>query len=155
MIQDVQILLVEDNASDAEMTIRALSKTIMASRLLRVKDGADALNFLFAEGPFSDRAIGATPKLVILDLKLPKVSGKEVLAKIKADERTRKIPVVILSSSREASDVKECYDLGANGYVVKPVESGAFSNAIAELGMYWTVINEPPQPRVLQTQITL
>ena len=155
MTQDVQILLVEDNASDAEMTIRALGKIIMASRLLRVKDGAEALDFLFAEGAYSDRSIGATPKLVILDLKLPKVSGKEILARIKSDERTRKIPVVILSSSREALDVKECYDLGANGYVVKPVESGAFSSAIAELGMYWTVINEPPQPRVLQSQVTL
>src|SRR6185295_248942 len=137
MIQDVEILLVDDNASDAEMTIRALSKRNRISNLLRVKDGAEALDFLFAKGAFSERSMGATPKLIILDLKLPKVSGKEVLLKIKTDERTRKIPVVILTSSREAQDVKECYDLGANGYVVKPVDFDAFTTAIAELGMYW------------------
>jgi len=152
MIQDVEILLVDDNASDAEMTIRALSKRNRISNLLRVKDGAEALDFLFAKGAFSDRSMGATPKLIILDLKLPKVSGKEVLLKIKTDERTRKIPVVILTSSREAQDVKECYDLGANGYVVKPVDFDAFTTAIAELGMYWMVINEAPQQRVLQNR---
>jgi two-component system, response regulator len=150
MTQDVEILLVDDNASDAEMTIRALNKSNQVSKLLRVKDGAEALDFLFAKGAYSDRSMGSTPKLIILDLKLPKVSGKEVLLKIKTDERTRKIPVVILTSSREALDVKECYDLGANGYVVKPVDFDAFNSAIAELGMYWMVINEPPQPRVLQ-----
>jgi two-component system response regulator len=151
MIQDVDILLVEDNASDAEMTIRALTKGNKANKLFRVKDGADALDFLFAMGTYAERSMGMAPKLVILDLKLPKVSGKEVLTKIKTDERTRKIPVVILTSSQEASDVKACYDLGANGYVVKPLESDAFSNAIAELGTYWTIINEPPQQRVLHT----
>jgi two-component system response regulator len=149
---DVQILLVEDNASDAEMTMRALNKNNMASKLLRVKDGAEALDFLFGEGAYSGRLMAATPRLVILDLKLPKLSGKEVLSKIKSDERTRKIPVVILTSSREAQDVKECYDLGANGYVVKPVEFDAFNGVIAELAMYWTVINEPPQHRVMQTR---
>ena len=143
MTQDVQILLVEDNASDAEMTIRALSKITMASRLLRVKDGAEALDFLFAEGAYSDRSVGATPKLVILDLKLPKVSGKEILARIKSDERTRKIPVVILSSSREALDVKECYDLGANGYVRKPNTFEQLQNIVSLLAEYWNVCEKP------------
>lgn len=152
MIQDVEILLVDDNASDAEMTIRALSKRNQINNLLRVKDGAEALDFLFANGAFSDRSMGATPKLIILDLKLPKVSGVEVLSRIKTDERTQKIPVVILTSSREAQDVKECYELGANGYVVKPVDFDAFSTAIAELGVYWLKINEAPQQRVLQNR---
>jgi two-component system response regulator len=150
MIQDVEILLVDDNAGDAEMTIRALSKVSRINNLLRVKDGADALDFLFAKGAYAERFMGVAPKLIILDLKMPKVSGKEVLSKIKKDDRTRKIPLVILTSSREPLDVKECYDLGANGYVVKPVEFDAFSAAVAELGKYWLVINEPPQQRVMQ-----
>ena len=150
MIQDVEILLVDDNASDAEMAIRALSKSNQANKLLRVKDGAEALDFLFAKGDYFDRSIGTSPKLIILDLKLPKVSGKEVLLKIKTDERTRKIPVVILTSSREALDVSECYDLGANGYVVKPVDSDAFNTAITELSMFWTVINEASQQHIME-----
>ncbi len=144
MNQEIDILLVEDNASDAEMTIRALKKYNLGNRLLRVKDGAEALDFLFAEGPYAGRQIGSTPKVVLLDLKMKKVNGKEVLLKIKSDERTRKIPVVILTSSREDPDIKECYALGANSYVVKPLEFDDFHKAISDLGLFWLAVNEPP-----------
>ena len=144
MNQEIDILLVEDNASDAEMTIRALKKYNLGNRLLRVKDGAEALDFLFAVGPYAGRQIGSTPKVVLLDLKMKKVNGKEVLLKIKSDERTRKIPVVVLTSSREDPDIKECYALGANSYVVKPLEFDDFHKAISDLGLFWLAVNEPP-----------
>ncbi len=144
-MQEIDVLLVEDNASDAEMTIRALRKYKLGHRLLRVKDGAEALDFLFAEGPYAGRQIGVTPKVVLLDLKMQKVNGKEVLLRIKSDERTSKIPVVILTSSKEDPDIKECYALGANSYVVKPVDFDDFDKAISDLGLFWLAINEPPQ----------
>lgn len=142
---EIDILLVEDNASDAEMTIRALRKYKLGDRLLHVKDGAEALDFLFAEGPYAGRQIGVMPKVVLLDLKMRKVHGKEVLLKIKSDERTSKIPVVILTSSKEDPDIKECYALGANSYVVKPVDFDDFDKAISDLGLFWLAINESPQ----------
>lgn len=145
MISVVEVLLVEDNLSDAEMTIRALKKNNLANRLLHVKDGAEALDFLFSEGAYAGRQLEATLKVILLDLKIPKVSGKEVLTKIKSNELTRKIPVVVLTSSREDPDIKECYGLGANGYVVKPLEFDDFHRAISELGLYWLIVNEPPQ----------
>ena len=145
MISVVEVLLVEDNLSDAEMTIRALKKNNLANRLLHVKDGAEALNFLFSEGAYIGRPLETTLKVILLDLKIPKVSGKEVLTKIKSNELTRKIPVVVLTSSREDPDIKECYRLGANGYVVKPLEFDDFHRAISELGLYWLIVNEPPQ----------
>ena len=145
MKEEVEVLLVEDNASDAEMTIRALKKNNLANRLLHVKDGAEALDFLFAEGIFIGRQIEHTPKVILLDLKMPKVNGKEVLEKIKADSRTKKIPVVMLTSSREDPDIEECYGLGANGYVVKPVEFDEFHKAISDLGLFWLIVNETPQ----------
>lgn len=144
-MQEIDVLLVEDNASDAEMTIRALKKYKLGHRLLRVKDGAEALDFLFAEGAYAGRQIGVTPKVVLLDLKMQKVNGKEVLLRIKSDERTNKIPVVILTSSKEDPDIKECYALGANSYVVKPVDFDDFDKAISDLGLFWLGINEPPQ----------
>lgn len=142
MKQEIDLLLVEDNASDAEMTIRVLRKNNLANRLLHIKDGAEALDFLFGEGAYAGRHIEQTPKLILLDLKMPKVNGKEVLQKIKSDARTKKIPVVILTSSREDADIKECYNLGVNGYVVKPVEFDEFHKAISDLGLYWLVVNE-------------
>ena len=142
MKQEIDLLLVEDNASDAEMTIRVLRKNNLANRLLHIKDGAEALDFLFAEGAYAGRHIEHTPKLILLDLKMPKINGKEVLQKIKSDARTKKIPVVILTSSREDADIKECYSLGVNGYVVKPVEFDEFHKAISDLGLYWLVVNE-------------
>jgi two-component system, response regulator len=144
MNQEVEVLLVEDNLSDAEMTIRALKKNNLANKLLHVKDGAEALDFLFCEGKYSGRLMEQTPKVILLDLKMPKVNGKEVLQKIKVDNRTRKIPVVVLTSSKEDPDIRECYNLGVNGYVVKPVEFDEFHKAISDLGLYWLIVNEPP-----------
>jgi two-component system response regulator len=137
--------LVEDNSSDAEMTIDALKKNGLAGKLLRVKDGAEALDFLFAEGAFIGRDMKNKPKIILLDLKMPKVNGIEVLQRIRADERTKNIPVVMLSSSKEDPDIKKCYELGVNSYVVKPVEFDEFQNAISGLGLYWMVANQLPQ----------
>jgi two-component system response regulator len=145
MITDIEILLVEDNSSDAEMTIDALKKNGLAGKLLRVKDGAEALDFLFAEGAFIGRDMKNKPKIILLDLKMPKVNGIEVLQRIRADERTKNIPVVMLTSSKEDPDIKKCYELGVNSYVVKPVEFDEFQNAISGLGLYWMVANQLPQ----------
>ena len=145
MKREIEILLVEDSDSDAEMTIRALKKNNLANQLLHLKDGAQALDFLFAEGAYAGREMGSIPKVVLLDLKMPKVSGIEVLERIKSDERTRKIPVVVLTSSKEDPDIQKCYQLGVNGYVVKPVEFDEFQAAISDLGLYWMIINQPPQ----------
>lgn len=144
MTQEIDLLLVEDNSSDAEMTIRALKKNNLANKLLHVKDGAEALDFLFSEGAYSGRGMNNKLKVILLDLKMPKVSGIEVLKSIKADERTKKIPVVVLTSSREDPDIRECYSLGANGYVVKPVEFDEFHKVISDLGLYWMIVNQPP-----------
>ena len=141
----VEILLVEDNATDAELCIRSLSKANLANRLLWVKDGAEALDFLFARGAYANRAPDIHPKVVLLDLRLPKVDGLEVLRQLKADERRRLIPVVVLTSSKEDRDIIESYKLGANSFVSKPVEFSAFADAVAKLGMYWVLVNRPPQ----------
>ena len=145
MKQEIEVLLVEDNASDAEMTIRALKKNNLGNKLLHLKDGAEALDFIFAEGEYSGRQIENLPKVILLDLKMPKVSGIEVLRRIKTDERTRKIPVVVLTSSKEDPDIQECYALGVNSYVVKPVEFDEFQKAISNVGLFWLIINQPPQ----------
>jgi two-component system response regulator len=144
-LNEVEVLLVEDNPSDAELTMRALRKKNLANKLVHVKDGAEALDFLFAQGLYTNRRVENSPKVVLLDLKLPKVNGIEVLRKIKSDDRTRKIPVVVMSSSREDSDLAACYELGVNGYVVKPVEFEDFARAVSELGCYWLLINETPR----------
>ncbi len=144
MIQEVEILLVEDNPSDAELTIRALKKNNLANHLLHLKDGAQALDFIFATGEFEGRNIQNGPRIILLDLKMPKVSGIEVLEKIKADERTRKIPVIILTSSREDPDINRCYELGVNSYVVKPVAFEQFVKAVSDLGLYWMILNQLP-----------
>ena len=138
------ILLVEDSASDAEMTIHALKKNNLANKLFHVKDGAAALDFLFAEGIYSDRKTEVLPKLILLDLKMPKVNGIEVLQKLREDERTKRIPVVMLTSSKEDPDIKQCYDLGVNSYVVKPVGFEEFQKVISNLGLYWMITNQPP-----------
>ena len=141
----VEILLVEDNPSDAELTIRALRKNNIANRILHIIDGAEALDYFFARGRFSGRDIRSAPKIVILDLKLPKVGGLEVLQQVKSDDRTKSIPIVVLTSSKEESDVVESYQYGANSYIVKPVDFDKFTKAICELGMYWLLINEAPK----------
>ena len=144
MTEGVQILLVEDSASDAEMTIRALTKNNLANKLFHVKDGAEALDFIFAEGLYSGRNIEDMPKVILLDLKMPKVNGIEVLERIRIDERTKTIPVVMLTSSKEDPDIKKSYELGVNSYVIKPVEFDEFQKAIASLGLYWMIVNQPP-----------
>jgi two-component system response regulator len=144
MNEEIEVLLVEDNAGDAEMTMRALKKNSLANKLMHLKDGAEALDFLFGEGDFTGREPGNRPKVILLDLKMPKVSGIEVLRRLRADERTKKIPVVILTSSSEDPDIQACYDLGVNSYVVKPVEFEEFFKAISNLGLYWIIVNKAP-----------
>jgi two-component system response regulator len=141
----VDILLVEDNPQDAELTIRALKKHNLANHLFTVEDGAEALDFIYCRGKYATRVNGHSPKVVLLDLKLPKVSGLEVLRALKQDERTRAIPVVIVTSSREDPDIKTAYGLGANSYVVKPVDFDAFAAAVSSLGLYWLLVNQPPR----------
>jgi CheY-like chemotaxis protein len=141
----VEILLVEDNSSDAELALHALKKHKLANRIEVVRDGAEALDFIFARGSFSHRDINQTPRVVLLDLKLPKVDGLEVLRQIKGDPRTRKIPVVVLTSSREERDVMESYNLGVNSYILKPVDFQQFTEAVRTIGLYWLLLNEPPK----------
>ena len=141
----VDILLVEDNPQDAELTTRALKKNNLANRLITVEDGAQALDFIFCRGKYATRDNGHSPKVILLDLKLPKVSGLEVLRALKQDERTRVIPVVVVTSSREDPDIKTAYALGANSYVVKPVEFDAFAESVSSLGLYWLLVNQPPR----------
>jgi len=141
----VDILLVEDDPRDAELIIRALRKRNIVNPLFLVEDGAAALDFLFGRGEHADRDISRPPKVILLDLKLPKVSGLEVLAAVKQDERTRTIPVVIVTSSQEDPDIKRAYALGANSYVVKPVSSDSFIDAMSNLGLYWLLLNQPPK----------
>src|SRR5665213_2101016 len=143
-ISNVEILLVEDNPSDAEMTIRALKKHNLVNNLVHVKDGEEALDFIYAKGIYDVRKGAKNPRLIILDLKLPKVDGLEVLKTIKKDKATKDIPVVIMTSSREDKDLIEGYSLGVNSYVVKPVEFENFSKAVVELGLYWMLLNEIP-----------
>lgn len=145
MDYEVEILIIEDNMSDAEMTIRALKKNNLTNKLLHLKDGVEALDFLFARGNYSGRKVENIPKVILLDLKMPKVNGLQVLQKLKSDERTKKIPVVILTSSNEDPDIQECYRLGVNSYVVKPVQFEQFVKSVSELGLYWMLLNQPPR----------
>ena len=138
---EVEILLVEDNDQDAEMTLRALKKQNMANNVHRVEDGQQALHFLFATGPYSERNINAGPRVVLLDLKLPKVDGMEVLRRVKADERTRMIPVVVMTSSNEDRDMVESYKLGVNSFISKPVEFEKFLEVVKQFGLYWLLVN--------------
>jgi len=142
--REVEILLVEDNPSDAELAVRALKKNNLAINLIHVVDGEAALDFIFARGEFSSRKVENGPKVIILDLKLPKVDGLEVLREVKSDSRTKTIPVVVLTSSKEEKDVVETYRLGVNSYIVKPVDFDKFVSAVKDLGMYWLLLNQPP-----------
>jgi two-component system response regulator len=138
------ILMVEDNPDDVALTLRALKKHNISNEVVVVEDGAVALEFIFATGAHAGRDVGHLPEFVMLDLKLPKVSGLEVLKRIRADERTATLPVVIFTSSKEEKDLAEGYSLGANSYVRKPVEFDEFANAVHQLGLYWLILNEPP-----------
>ena len=142
---EIEILLVEDSQDDLDMTLRALRKANLANKIQVARDGAEALEFIFCEGAHAGRRIESFPRLILLDLKLPKVDGFEVLKRLKADPRTRLIPVVILTSSKEQRDVIESYHLGVNSYIVKPVNFEGFTAAVGELGMYWLLLNQPPK----------
>ncbi len=140
----VEILLVEDSIDDAELTIREMKKHRLANELFHVQDGAEAIDYIFCKGKFADRTIEQRPKLVLLDIQMPKLNGIEVLEAIKSDERTKTIPVVMLTSSKEDPDIKRCYELGANSYIVKPVNFDAFTAAIRSIHYYWLLLNETP-----------
>jgi CheY-like chemotaxis protein len=142
-LSSVEILLVEDMAADARLTLRALEQQNLANRVTWVKDGAEALDYIYCRGAYAGRA-NHRPKLILLDLKLPKVDGIEVLRQIKADERTRSIPVVVLTSSAEETDIVRSYRLGVNSYIVKPVDFSRFSEVVASAGLYWMVVNRTP-----------
>ncbi len=140
----VEILLVEDNPNDAELTLRALKKQNLANKVHVVTDGAEALDYIFATGTYDNFDPNHRPKLILLDLKLPKVDGLEVLRRIKSDERTKTIPVVVLTSSHEEQDMVASYKLGVNSYIVKPVDFTKFIDAVGKLGLYWLLLNEQP-----------
>lgn len=142
--QDIEVLLVEDNPNDAELTIRTLTKQNLANKLVWAKDGAEALDFLFGTGAYAGRDLHSGPRVVLLDLRLPKVDGLEVLQKMRASEHTRTIPVVVLTSSTQDKDIIASYKLGVNSYVSKPVKFEEFAREVAQMGMYWLLINRPP-----------
>lgn len=139
----VEILIVEDTPQDLELALRALRKSNLTNCIQVARDGAEALEFIFGEGEYAGRKIENGPKVILLDLKLPKVDGLEVLRRVKGDDRTKAIPVVVLTSSKEQNDVIESYQLGVNSYIVKPVNFEGFASAVQELGMYWLLLNQP------------
>jgi CheY-like chemotaxis protein len=141
----IEILLIEDNPTDAELTICALKEANLANNLIWVKDGAQALDFIFCRGSYAGREMEVTPKIILLDLRLPKVDGMEVLREIKADARTSAIPIVVFTSSKEDRDMVESYHLGVNSFVSKPVEFDEFARVVAQLGLYWLLVNRPLQ----------
>jgi two-component system, response regulator len=143
-LNEVEILLVEDNPYDVELTLTALKENNFTNKVHVLNDGAEALEFIFATGVHSERNIKNVPKVVLLDLKLPKVNGLEVLRRIKSDELTKKTPVVVLTSSQEERDIVDSYNLGANSYIIKPVDFNKFIDAVAKLSLYWVLLNKPP-----------
>ncbi len=149
---EIDILLVEDNPADVELTLRAFRTQHVSNSIHVVRDGEEALDFLFCRGPFAERPFDQPPKVVLLDLKLPKVDGMEVLRQLKADSRTRLIPVVVLTSSREERDLVESYQLGVSSYIQKPVDFDQFCEVVKQLGLYWMVVNIPPPPSAFRNQ---
>jgi CheY-like chemotaxis protein len=141
----IEFLLVEDNPDDLEMTLRSLRRARLANHIQVARDGAEAVEFIFGLGAHAGRSVASGPRVILLDLKLPKIDGLEVLRRVKSDPRTQAIPVVVLTSSKEQPDVQECYRLGVNSYIVKPVNFESFASAVAELGMYWLLLNHSPQ----------
>ncbi len=140
----IELLLVEDNPQDLELALRSLRKVNLANHILVARDGAEALDIIFCEGPHAGRKMTDGPRVILLDLKLPKVDGLEVLKRVKGDPRTRVIPVVVLTSSKEQRDIVESYHLGVNSYIVKPVNFDGFTDAMRDLGVYWLMLNQPP-----------
>lgn len=141
---NVELLLVEDNQNDVELTLRAFKKHNLQNKVFVVHDGAEAIDFIFCTGAYATRDFTKQPKLILLDLKLPKINGKEVLEKLKTDPMTKVIPVAVMTSSQEESDIFESYRLGVNSFVIKPVDFDKFMDTVAELGFYWVFINKPP-----------
>jgi CheY-like chemotaxis protein len=144
LTHEVEILLVEDNPADVELTLRALKSRRLANQVFVCRDGAEAIDFFFGEGPNALREIGVSPRVVLLDLKLPKVDGLDVLRRLKTDERTRAMPVVVLTASAEEPDIAAAYRLGANSYIVKPVDFDAFARAVSDVGLFWVLLNQAP-----------
>lgn len=140
----VEVLLVEDNDDDANLTIRGLKKQNLANRLHRVADGEEALDFIFGKGKYDGRPVNNIPKVILLDLKMPKVDGLEVLRAVRSDDRTKHIPVVVMTSSKEEKDITESYNLGVNSYIVKPVDFQKFAESIKDIGFYWLILNQSP-----------
>lgn len=141
----VEILIVEDNPQDAELTLRAIRKNNLANKFYVAEDGEEALDFIFCRGKYIQRTFSSPPKVIFLDLKLPKISGLEVLQEIKSDPRTKPLPVVMVTSSREDPDIRRAYEFGVNSYVVKPVNFEDFLNAMSQTGLYWLLVNQPPR----------
>ena len=141
---EVEVLLIEDNPHEAELTIRSLKKHNLANKLLHIDDGKEALDYIFSKGKYEDNKSYLQPKLILLDLKLPKVDGLEILRQIKSNEQTKLIPVVVLTSSKEDKDIIESHRLGVNSYIVKPVNFDSFTKAVADLGLYWIILNQSP-----------
>jgi len=144
-LYDSEILIIEDNPNDAELMLRSLKKNNLVNKITVIEDGADALDFIFCKGKYNSRDCSKQPTVIFLDLKLPKVDGLELLKKIKSDKKTNKIPVIVVSSSDQDPDIRSAYELGANSYVVKPVEFKDFVEKISQLGLYWLIINEKPR----------
>ncbi|MES2515617.1 MAG: response regulator [Bacteroidota bacterium] len=144
-IHNIEIILVEDSMEDANLVMRSLNKNNLSNSIIHLHDGAEALDFIFAKGIYESRSMDDRPKLILLDLKMPKIDGLQVLRTLKGDERTKSIPVVIMTSSREDRDLVESYKLGVNSYVVKPVAFENFAKAVAELGIYWLMVNQLPR----------
>lgn len=142
--KDVEILFIEDNPHEAELTIRSLKQHNLANKLKHIDDGEEALDFIFSKGKYGANQGFQQPKMILLDLKLPKVDGLEILRQVKGDESTRRIPVVVLTSSKEERDIVESYKLGANSYIVKPVNFDSLSKAVYEVGLYWIILNQSP-----------
>ncbi len=144
-VHEVEIMLIEDNPNDVELTLKALKRHNLANTVHVARDGAEALEFFFPAGSGGVRAKNGVPKVILLDLKLPKVDGIEVLRQLKSDSRTKSIPIVVLTSSNQEKDIKTCYELGANSYIIKPVEFESFIKAVKEVGLYWLLVNQPPE----------
>ena len=144
-LKKVEVLLVEDNPNDMELTLRALKKHKLTNKVHVVKNGAEALDYIFATGEYAGKNIADKPNFILLDLKLPKVDGLEVLRRVRSDERTKGIPIIVLTSSTEERDIIESYQLGVNSYIVKPIDFDKFIDAVSEVGLYWMLLNKPPQ----------